>query len=121
MFGPAANGRVPHDVFTFVKNTLHRAMVVESRDVWFEGDGALTKELCEELQENDDEQPEINEPCCACDEAKYEVSVGRKVPHGSRMWGAIWVGHLIAPRFIDYLAASQLLLFRAYQLLLAGC
>lgn len=61
---------------SLVDNTMeyvHRGMVAESRDVWFEGDGALTKELCEEQQENDDEQPEIHEPCCACDEAKYEV------------------------------------------------
>ena len=49
-------------------------MVVENRDVWFADDGALTKELCEEQQDNEDEQPEINEPCCACDEAKYEVN-----------------------------------------------
>ena len=50
-------------------------MVVENRDVWFADDGGLTKELCEEQQENEDEQPEINEPCCACDEAKYEVNI----------------------------------------------
>ena len=49
-------------------------MVVENRDVWFADDGGLTKELCEEQRENEDEQPEINEPCCACDEAKYEVT-----------------------------------------------
>ena len=52
-----------------------RAMVVENRDVWFEDDGGLTKELCEDQQDNDDEQPEVNEPCCACDEAKYEVFI----------------------------------------------
>ena len=49
-------------------------MVIESRDVWYADDGGLTKELCEEKQESHDEQPEIVEPCCACDEAKYEVS-----------------------------------------------
>lgn len=48
-------------------------MVVESRDLWFADDNGLTKELCADPQENEDEQPEINEPCCACDEAKYEV------------------------------------------------
>ena len=48
-------------------------MVMESRDLWFADDNGLTKELCADPQENEDEQPEINEPCCACDEAKYEV------------------------------------------------
>lgn len=48
-------------------------VVVESRELWFADDNGLTKELCADPQENEDEQPEINEPCCACDEAKYEV------------------------------------------------
>ena len=49
------------------------AVVLENRDLWFADDNGLTKELCADPQENEDEQPEINEPCCACDEAKYEV------------------------------------------------
>ncbi|XP_069946233.1 spondin-1-like [Cherax quadricarinatus] len=52
-----------------------RAMVVENRDVWYMDDGELSKELCEEVQENDDMQPEVIYDCCACNEAKYEVSV----------------------------------------------
>ncbi|CAL4072077.1 unnamed protein product, partial [Meganyctiphanes norvegica] len=51
-----------------------RATVSESRDVWYMDDGELTKELCEELQENEDTQPEVISDCCACDEAKYEVT-----------------------------------------------
>lgn len=47
--------------------------MVENRELWFADDNGLTKELCADPQENEDEQPEINEPCCACDEAKYEV------------------------------------------------
>ncbi|EFX77761.1 hypothetical protein DAPPUDRAFT_321105 [Daphnia pulex] len=49
------------------------AVVLENRELWFADDNGLTKELCADPQENEDEQPEINEPCCACDEAKYEV------------------------------------------------
>ena len=45
------------------------------RDEWYMDDGDLTKELCEEVQENPDEQREVVETCCACDEAKYEVSL----------------------------------------------
>ena len=48
-----------------------KAMVVERKDVWFMDDGALTYTFCE------DDSPmgaaPIVEPCCACDEAKYEV------------------------------------------------
>ena len=34
----------------------------------------MTKVFCEEEAENQDEQPEVIEECCACDEAKYEVT-----------------------------------------------
>ncbi|XP_046394012.1 spondin-1-like isoform X2 [Ischnura elegans] len=53
---------------------VFRATVVESRDVWYMDEGPLTRELCEEVQENHDEQPQVLDPCCACDEAKYEVT-----------------------------------------------
>lgn len=53
---------------------LFKATVVEQRDEWRMDDDGLTKELCEEEQESHDEQPEILEECCACDEAKYEVT-----------------------------------------------
>lgn len=52
-----------------------RATVVESVDIWFSEDGELTKILCEEAQNTDDIQPKILPLCCACDEAKYEVSL----------------------------------------------
>lgn len=45
------------------------AMVYENRNSWFADDGNLTKIICEgapETQKMDDE-------CCACDEAKYNV------------------------------------------------
>ncbi|XP_042863867.1 spondin-1-like isoform X1 [Penaeus japonicus] len=51
-----------------------RATVVETRDVWYMDDGELTKELCEEMQESKNKQPEIIHDCFACDEAKYEVT-----------------------------------------------
>lgn len=35
-------------------------------------DGELTKTLCPETDVGPDEN-ETGEPCCACDEAKYEV------------------------------------------------
>jgi hypothetical protein len=47
---------------------------VENRDSWYMDDGPLSHLLCEDVQENDDNQPEVVNPCCACDEAKYEVT-----------------------------------------------
>ncbi|XP_015782127.1 spondin-1-like isoform X2 [Tetranychus urticae] len=52
---------------------VFKATVVESSDTWFMDDGALTKHFCPEESESLDEQTEILEECCACDEAKYEV------------------------------------------------
>ncbi|XP_022902529.1 spondin-1 isoform X2 [Onthophagus taurus] len=51
-----------------------RATVVESVDRWYSDDGKLTKILCAESQDNEDYQPPILEECCACHEAKYEVT-----------------------------------------------
>jgi len=48
-----------------------KAMVVERQDVWFMDDGGLTYQMCED--DSPLAEPTIVEPCCACDEAKYEV------------------------------------------------
>lgn len=48
-----------------------KAMVVERKDVWFMDDGALTYTFCED--DSPMGTPPLVEPCCACDEAKYEV------------------------------------------------
>ncbi|GFR10803.1 spondin-1 [Trichonephila clavata] len=53
---------------------VFKATVQENREVWYMDEGGLIRELCEEEQENQDEQPEIIEDCCACDEAKYELT-----------------------------------------------
>lgn len=54
---------------------LIRAGVVQHRDVWFIDDGFLTKRICpEEIDELNSLTPALQN-CCACDEAKYEVSV----------------------------------------------
>lgn len=37
-------------------------------------DGDLTKELCEDFQDPDIEQPQMIADCCPCNEAKYEAS-----------------------------------------------
>jgi len=54
---------------------MFRALVIEHGDKWYADDGLLSKELCEEIQSNIDQQPPVNERCLACEEAKYEVSL----------------------------------------------
>lgn len=51
-----------------------KATLVERKDLWYMDDTSLVKVICEEEGDNHDEQPEIMEKCCACDEAKYEVT-----------------------------------------------
>jgi len=48
-----------------------RAMVVERKDLWFMDAGGLTYNFCEDNSPMEN-APTV-EPCCACDEAKYEV------------------------------------------------
>ena len=36
-------------------------------------DGPLSKTFCEDEADSIDTQPSVVNPCCACDEAKYEV------------------------------------------------
>lgn len=48
-----------------------KAMVVERKDLWFMDDGSLTYTICEDSSPIG-AQPLV-EPCCACDEVKYEV------------------------------------------------
>lgn len=54
-----------------------RATVIEHRDVWYMDDGPLSRTICEDEADSVDTQPAIVNPCCACDEAKYEVKFKR--------------------------------------------
>jgi hypothetical protein len=49
-----------------------RATIIKNKGQWFMDDDDLTKQLCPETEVGEDENEE-SEPCCACDEAKYEV------------------------------------------------
>ncbi|XP_037953789.1 spondin-1 [Teleopsis dalmanni] len=57
---------------------LIKAGVLQHRNVWFVDDGFLTKRICpEEIDEVNSQTPPVN-PCCACDEARYEIIIERK-------------------------------------------
>lgn len=50
------------------------AMIYEGKDAWFADAGGLTKIVCE--QKADKVKKAMSEDeCCACDEAKYNVSI----------------------------------------------
>ncbi|EDX06734.1 GD10853 [Drosophila simulans] len=56
---------------------LIRATVQQHREVWHMDDGGLTKRICEEVTDDVESQPTapaaVDVPCCACDEARYEL------------------------------------------------
>ncbi|KAL7736313.1 hypothetical protein ACLKA6_014789 [Drosophila palustris] len=55
---------------------LIRATVLQHRDVWHMDDGGLTRRICEEVVDDVESQPtglSLSNPCCACDEARYEL------------------------------------------------
>jgi hypothetical protein len=41
--------------------------------VWYKDDEHLNLELCEDDQRSESDQPDFDFPCCACDDALYEV------------------------------------------------
>ncbi|KAH8398980.1 hypothetical protein KR222_007355 [Zaprionus bogoriensis] len=56
---------------------LIRATVLQHREVWYMDDGGLTRRICEEVVDDVESQPmdsSLNTPCCACDEARYELT-----------------------------------------------
>lgn len=90
-----------------------RATIVEHRDVWYMDDEYLTKVFCEDEQDTVDKQPQINHPCCACEEAKYELTFER-----------IWSRHThpkdfpsdsLSTRFSDIIGASHTVSYRFWE------
>ncbi|XP_023030655.1 spondin-1 [Drosophila willistoni] len=92
---------------------LLRATVMQHRDVWFMDDGFLTKRMCEEEVDDIDTQPSIVDPCCACDEAKYELTFEGKWSrhtHPKDFPANSW-----RTRFSDIIGASHTIDYRFWQ------
>ncbi|GLH03354.1 Papilin [Gryllus bimaculatus] len=53
---------------------IFRATVVEDTSKWYMDDEFLSLTICEEERMVYNRQPEVQDPCCACDEAKYELT-----------------------------------------------
>ncbi|XP_054716274.1 LOW QUALITY PROTEIN: spondin-1-like [Uloborus diversus] len=92
---------------------MFRATVQENREQWFMDEGDLSKELCEEEQENPDEQPDVLDECCACDEAKYELTfegIWSRHTHPKDFPTNEWLTH-----FSDVIGASHRNDFRIFE------
>ncbi|XP_050528675.1 spondin-1 isoform X2 [Daktulosphaira vitifoliae] len=53
---------------------IFKAIIVEYRDIWYSDDDQLSKKICEENNESNDENSNVVYECCACDEAKFELT-----------------------------------------------
>jgi len=81
-----------------------RATVLEEENTWAMDDGRLSRILCEEKIDEEVENI-INEECCACEEAKYEVmfqGLWNKETHPRDFPTSEWLLH-----FSDVIGASH--------------
>ncbi|XP_029663051.1 spondin-1 isoform X3 [Formica exsecta] len=53
---------------------LIRATVMETADTWYMDDPSLILKMCQDSKAEADDQGTVLAECCACDEAKYEVT-----------------------------------------------
>ncbi|CAL8134698.1 unnamed protein product [Orchesella dallaii] len=89
-----------------------RATIIKNKGQWFMDDGELTKTLCPETDFGPDES-ETGEPCCACDEAKYELTfegLWSVLTHPKDYPGNAWSAH-----FSDIVGASHSPTFRFWK------
>ncbi|KPM02896.1 f-spondin-like protein [Sarcoptes scabiei] len=94
---------------------VFKAIVVESKDRWYHEDGGLTKIICEDDTDSqkEEQQSDIVDECCACDEAKYEVTFEgywSKYTHPKDFPASVWQTH-----FSDIIGASHSGDFRIWQ------
>lgn len=89
---------------------VFRAMVYEDDAHWFTDDGALSRELCELDEEEEEEDLGTEElgpvrECCACDEAKYQLifeGLWSNITHPRDFPFSLWLTH-----FSDVIGASH--------------
>lgn len=47
---------------------------METPDTWYKDDSNLVLKICQDSRAEADDQGPVLQECCACDEAKYEVT-----------------------------------------------
>ncbi|KRT83177.1 hypothetical protein AMK59_3362 [Oryctes borbonicus] len=53
---------------------IFKATIVVTREIWYGEEGPLWLSLCESSEDVDNIEPPVLQTCCACHEAKYEVT-----------------------------------------------
>lgn len=89
-----------------------KAMVVEHGSVWSMDDSRLSLTLCED-QSDQEQVSVIQDPCCACEEAKYEVTfegLWSKETHPKDFPKSEWLLH-----FSDIIGASHSADYRVWE------
>ncbi|XP_033216700.1 spondin-1-like isoform X3 [Belonocnema kinseyi] len=86
-----------------------RALVIETPETWYieddDGNDQLSVRMCPNPKAEEDDQGEILSECCACDEAKYEVSfegLWSRNTHPKDFPSKAWLA-----RFSDVIGASH--------------
>lgn len=84
---------------------VFRATIVEDHELWYKDDERLNLELCEDDQRSESDQPDLDFPCCACDDALYEMTFERlwsKATHPKEFPSNNWL-----TGFTDLIGASH--------------
>jgi len=91
---------------------LFQATVLGEGNIWARDDARLSITICEERVEEEEENI-INEECCACEEAKYEVmfqGLWSKETHPRDFPSSAWLLH-----FSDVIGASHDISYRVWE------
>ncbi|KAK2588182.1 hypothetical protein KPH14_004223 [Odynerus spinipes] len=92
---------------------LIRATILETPDTWYMDDSNLVLNMCQDTKAEADDQGPVLPECCACDEAKYEVTFEGLWSRNTHPKDFPSKGWLI--RFSDVIGASHTVDYRFWR------
>ncbi|XP_033360930.1 spondin-1 isoform X1 [Bombus vosnesenskii] len=90
-----------------------RATILETPDTWYMDDQNLVLKICQDSRAEADDQGQVLKKCCACDEAKYEVTFEGLWSRNTHPKDFPSKGWLI--RFSDVIGASHTVDYRFWK------
>lgn len=90
-----------------------RATILETPDTWYMDDPNLVLKICQDLKAEADDQGPVFQDCCACEEAKYEVTFEGLWSRNTHPKDFPSKGWLI--RFSDVIGASHTVDYRFWR------
>ncbi|XP_031834060.1 spondin-1 isoform X2 [Nomia melanderi] len=90
-----------------------RATILETPDTWYMDDPNLVLKICQDMKAEADEQGPVLQECCACEEAKYEVTFEGLWSRNTHPKDFPSKGWLI--RFSDVIGASHTVDYRFWK------